>query len=463
MQPMRELALAISRFKALCLCIAMAAACSDTPRPDLARLYRVGMSDAAPVILIPGVFGSRLRDRTTGDEVWPGPWWRILFSSYPELALDFDPKTQQPLPSRLEPFGIAEQVFGRDFYRPILQTLSRYGGYAPGTLGMPAAKGERRYYVFAYDWRQDNVTSARELERLIEAIRRDYSDPALRVDIVAHSMGGLIARYYLRFGTRDVLDGNPQTVTMAGSARVRKLVLLGTPNLGSVSSLHAFLSGVPVGLGTIAPRTLATMPSGYQLFPHPLANWLVGIDGKARDDDLFDATTWRTNGWSIFEAVAGHAGAPDAAMQRYFEHQLERGRRMAWMLSVAEPVSPIRYVLFGGDCHLTPARLVAEPVDGREVARLAPSDIRHPLPGVRYDELMLEPGDGRVTKPSLLARETLDPSAPQHEDSFLPVAYAFFLCEHHNFLTSNINFQDNLLNVLLTRQLPWEANGKAVP
>ena len=47
-------------------------------------------------------------------------------------------------------------------------------------------------------------------------------------------------------------------------------------------------------------------------------------------------------------------------------------------------------------------------------------------------------------------------SAPQHEDSFLPVAYPFFLCEHHNVLTSNINFQDNLLNVLLSRQLPWE-------
>jgi len=129
---------------------------------------------------------------------------------------------------------------------------------------------------------------------------------------------------------------------------------------------------------------------------------------------------------------------------------------MAWMLSVAEPVSPIRYVLFGGDCQLTPARLLVEPVQGRELTRLHPDEIKVPQPGVSYEELMLEPGDGRVTKPSLLARETLDPSAPQHEDSFLPVAYAFFLCEHHNALTANINFQDNLLNVLLTRHLPWE-------
>ena len=74
---------------------------------------------------------------------------------------------------------------------------------------------------------------------------------------------------------------------------------------------------------------------------------------------------------------------------------------------------------------------------------------------------MLEPGDGSVTKPSLLARETLDPSAPQNEDSFIPIAYWFFLCEHHEKLTGNINFQDNLLNVLLTRSLPWETGVRA--
>ncbi len=53
---------------------------------------------------------------------------------------------------------------------------------------------------------------------------------------------------------------------------------------------------------------------------------------------------------------------------------------------------------------------------------------------------------------TLLSVRELDPGAPQNEDSFLPVAYAFFLCEDHALLTGNINFQDNLLNVLLSRQ-----------
>jgi hypothetical protein len=33
---------------------------------------------------------------------------------------------------------------------------------------------------------------------------------------------------------------------------------------------------------------------------------------------------------------------------------------------------------------------------------------------------------------------------------------AALLCEAHDRLTGNVNFQDNLLNVLLTRDLPWE-------
>jgi hypothetical protein len=144
------------------------------------------------------------------------------------------------------------------------------------------------------------------------------------------------------------------------------------------------------------------------------------------------------------------------ALQHYFEHQLERGRRFMWMLSTPEPATPIRYVLFGGDCTLTPARLAIENEAGRPQVRLYPDDIRHRVPGVAYNEIMLEPGDGRVTKPSLLAREALDPAARQSEDSFLPIAYWFFLCERHDQLTNNVNFQDNLLNVLLTRNLPWE-------
>jgi len=65
--------------------------------------------------------------------------------------------------------------------------------------------------------------------------------------------------------------------------------------------------------------------------------------------------------------------------------------------------------------------------------------------------LMLEPGDGSVTKPSLLGRNTLDPTNMDSQ-SFLPLDYSFFLCEKHDSLPSNITFQDNLLNIILNQK-----------
>lgn len=425
-------------------------------RPDLKRLYQLtaGQADALPVVLIPGAFGSRLADPDTGEELWPGAWHRLFFSSYEDLALQIDPATLKPGPTRLKTTGIAEQALKRDFYRPILHTLTEYGGYVKAEPNTPARPGQRRLYVFAYDWRLDIVENVRALDQLMRAIAKDYANPGQRVNIVAHSMGGLIARYYLRHGTRDVLDGAAYKVTMEGSANVEKLILLGTPNLGSVSALHGFISGEPVLWNRIAPRTLASFPSGYQLFPHPLNTWLVNMDGHAQHEDLFDVQTWKKFEWSVFDGSQTLVGArDDLLLQRFFVQQLERARRLAWMLSVEEPVSPVRYVLFGGGCHATPARLLMERVKTRDFVRLRPADIVQPKAGVPYDALMTEPGDGRVTKPSLLARETLDPGVPQNEDSFLPVAYAFFLCEGHASLTSNINFQDNLLNALLSAPL----------
>jgi pimeloyl-ACP methyl ester carboxylesterase len=456
----------------LARCLALAAlalaACGKSPAgPDLARLYRAGtqFADTTPVILIPGLFGSKLRDRTTGVEVWPGSARMILFGDYHQLAVDFDRTTLAVRPDNLEAFDIADAALGQDFYGKIIATLRDFGGYVPGVVGVAPQPGERRYYLFPYDWRQDNIVTAGGLDRLIEMIRRDYGNPSLRVDIVAHSMGGLVARYYQRYGTADVLDGRESQLTLYGTSRVRKLILLGTPNMGSASSLHAFLGGEAIGFGRIPQESLATLPSGYELFPHPLVTWLLDVSGHVLHDDLFDGATWRRYRWSIFDpaveariraARGADAEAYYTALGRYFDYRLERARRFLWALSTPEPPTQIRYVLFGGDCDLTPARLLLENIDGTPVARLYPDQIRTRVPGVSYRDLMLEPGDGSVTKPSLLARETLDPSAPQTEDSFIPIAYWFFLCEHHDRLTGNVNFQDNLLNVLLTRSLPWE-------
>lgn len=449
--------------------------CALNPVPDLQRLYETGPLTRdtrvaagvveTPVILVHGVFGARLRERDTGKEVWPGGITSLLFNSYDDIALPIDADTLQPAASNLEAYAITDSAAGRDFYGAIIRTLETSGGYSKGVPGEAVTDGRRRYYILVYDWRQDNVETARRLDELINRIRSDYADPELKVDIVAHSMGGLATRYYLRYGTTDVLNSNDFPMSDQSTTRVRKVILLGTPNLGSVSGLDEFLQGFRIGLRRIPTETFATMPSAYQLFPHPIRSALINTRGEVLDRDLFDVQIWRAFQWSIFdpqvrERIIKRFPNPQegeaylAMLERYFEKHLERARRFVWSLTVPVEYSKVRHVVFGGDCELTPARLLVEEVNGESMVRLHPNEVTLRLPGVDYEKLMLEPGDGRVTKPSLFAREALDPTVPRHRYSFFPMDHSILLCESHDSLTGNISFQNNLLNILLTRDQP---------
>jgi pimeloyl-ACP methyl ester carboxylesterase len=455
--------------RAALILAALLAGCAS-PRPDFTALYDFKTAAVPPpLIVIPGILGSRLYSTRQHEEIWPGSAWHLLFDRKERLALEIDPQTLEPIPDGVEPRGLFDAALGIDFYGEILRTLENYGRYERATPGQPADRARRNYYVFAYDWRQDNVRTAARLDALIAQIRKDYGDPTIKVDILAHSMGGLVARYYARYGVDDVLDGNEFHATMAGGRNINTLILLGTPNLGSAGSLHGFIAGATVGLRRIATEVLATTPSFYELFPHPLSDWLVTVEGKPLDRDLFDVETWRRFQWSVFDPQAearvrerardrGQDG--DAAvhtLHRYFEKRLERARRFVWSLTVpVPPDAKSRMVVLGGDCSPTPARLLVEEDGGDSVVRLFPHDIKHKVAGVDYSRLMLEPGDGEVTKPSLLARESLDPSKPRHRYIHVAMEYSFFLCEEHNRLTGNATFQDNLLNLLLSGDLPWE-------
>ncbi len=432
-------------------------------RPDLQRLYMQSMAveEQPPVVFIHGILGSKLKDKMTGRELWFGSLWKLLFGEHEELALEIDPDTLRPKPSELTAFAIADNTAGKDFYGNILRTLGDVGGYEKAMPGQDISPQKKYYYAFHYDWRLDNVVNASHLADFIEQIRLDFDDPGLKVDIVAHSMGGLIARYYIRYGRSDVLDSNDFPINMYGGERVRRVILLGTPSLGSVEILNSFIGGIKLGLRRINTETLVTMPSLYQLLPHPLNNWIVTSSGAPLDRDIFDVNQWRRFGWSIFaedtrqRILSQYASTAEGeayleTLEAYFENSLERARRFVWSLTVPLPEDHPKLIVFGGDCSLTPARILVEEVEGISEIRMYPDQVTQPVPGVDYDALLLEPGDSSVTKASLLGRNTLDPSVPRHEYSFFPLHHVFLLCEKHNSLTGNISFQDNLLNSLLS-------------
>ncbi len=448
----------------LAVLLLLSACATVIPRTDLYRLYatQAGNPDQPPVVVIHGALGSRLYDPVTGEEHWPGTLGEVAFGDYRSLRLEIDAEQLVPLPSRLHIAGITTSIGGVDFYGRILSTLEEFGGYASATPGTPAAPGDKRYYVFLYDWRQDNVATVQQLDSFIERIREDYANPDLQVDIIAHSMGGMITRYYARYGTLDVLDDNDFPVNQQGAQKIRRVIMLGTPNLGSTGALETLIRGFRIGLGVVPPEVTATFPSTYQVLPHAITDWFVTMDGRPLQRDQFSADEfWKRFRYSVYnDEIQARIRArfdSDAEadeyielLKRYFEKHVERARRFSWSLTVPIENPKLRYIVFGGDCLPTPARLVVEPVGDDWELRLSPSEIVDPLPGIDYETLMLEPGDGRVTKASLLARQTVDPTVARHEYSFFPVDYPVFLCERHTRLTGNIDFQNNMLHALLS-------------
>jgi hypothetical protein len=447
-------------FLAAGLCLG---ACTRLDRPPLGELYRPTSAtlDQPPLVVIPGAFGSRLRDRRTGSEAWPGSAAALLASDYRGLEPDIDPDTLEPLAHDFEASDLFEEGLGRDFYGQVLRTLERAGGYARcGDCARPRAD-RRNYYVYPYDFRLDNLRAVRGLHELIERIRADYGDPRQPVDVLAHSNGGLLARYYARYGTAELPASGPFAPTGAGRPAIRRLLLVGTPNLGTIQPVLSLQRGEEIGLRRIPQEVMASCPGATQMMPHPAVPWLLDPRGRVLDYDLYDIATWRALGWSVFDpriaerAASRHGGGAQGRrhvelLREFVAKHLRLGRRFMESLAVPAPGAEPPLHVFGGDCELTLARILVEDVGERLVGRERIADIAAPTPGVDYERLMFEPGDTVVTRASLLGRRTLDVAAPRAEVESLSIAHSVFLCEHHQQLTGNPSFQDNLLHALLS-------------
>jgi pimeloyl-ACP methyl ester carboxylesterase len=437
------------------------AACASSPeRPDLARLYEaeVQHEDQPPVILIHGLMGSTLVERSSGKEFWPGSIGSLAFSEYRELARMQQVEREG---GGLVPGDLFYGVARTDYYAALIDALEKVGRFKRGEPGEPVpANDRRRYYVLLYDWRKENLAAVRQLHELIEQIRADFDDPDMPVDILAHSNGGLIANYYLRYGPNDVLDQAVFTPWDEGAHRVRRVVMLGTPSLGAVTSLERLQQGFKIAWRTVPVEVLATFATPFEALPHPEVKVVLSPEGQPIDFDIYDPEAWRSRQWSVFspEVVARLMAAAEtpqagvasiAELQRLFIDHLARAKRFQLALSAPMRANGVEVAVFGGDCSLTPTYAVLDRDGDRERLVIRPDEVKARVDGVDYERLMLQPGDGLVTRESQLGRGLAD--LPGQPGRYFPLAQSFFLCETHDQLSVNPYFQNNLLNFLLAK------------
>ncbi|MCX7553796.1 hypothetical protein OS175_07895 [Marinicella sp. S1101] len=441
------------------LLLVILTACQVNTKPDLALLYQPQNSqNQTPLILIHGSLGSKLRLIESGKEVWPGKLNDLIFSNYKVLANHIKPDTLSVDYEKIESYAIFDSYSGLSIYDDIIKTLTTYGGYQ---LNKPqqAVGSQRQLYVFHYDWRQDNVHNAQKLAAFIDQVLKKHPNQQ-QVDVVAHSMGGILLRYYQRFGAKDVLpllqaDSSAAIQTDSQANKIRHAIFLGTPQLGSVKPVLRLMSGFDFNLRNIPVEVQITMPSVYQLLPHPQSHWLADYAGNSIQFDLYDPNNWKQHEWSIYNTDVitrihkNHDPQSDGetelqTLQAFFNHQLRRAKALWLALSPKYEVDHEGFIIMGGSCKQTLNRLILEQDHDHVVFH---DKINHAVGDKDIQRnILYEPGDGQVTKSSLLGQIRI---SDQQTLDTIKVRYPVFVCEDHLKLTENITFQDNLLHILL--------------
>jgi len=182
-----------------------------------------------PIVLVPGFMGSRLSDPRTGKLAW-NPLGEPLGDSPGIFTVDTARLQQVASPltpdethrydrrSKHDRWSHVRHWYNlvSDVYAPLVERLER--------LGAVGRVSERdllpKIYCCGYDWRQDNARAAARLADVIEEALQETG--ARKVIVVAHGMGGLVARYYCS--------------AFGGESKVHQLFLVGSPTLGAPSA-----------------------------------------------------------------------------------------------------------------------------------------------------------------------------------------------------------------------------------
>ena len=251
-----------------------------------------------PLIFIPGIGGSYL-DEEGGGNLWLGG----LSTDWTRLRLNDPPLNFQGEPITITaPDVLRESTRQKAGYQYLIDALKQKGGYVEYQANNNPLRRTRagcdlsqkpnkpNLFILPYDWRQSNTLNANRLRDYVGCVQRFYPDK--QINILTHSMGGLIARRY-------ILD-NP------GSHNVKRLVTIAAPWLGAPKALYIletgnffnlylidqFLSGLFKSLTEFFPSVHEILPSHayYNLAGSPFGEmpgkrtWDVNLSGQVESN-----------------------------------------------------------------------------------------------------------------------------------------------------------------------------------
>ena len=207
-----------------------------------------------PVLFVPGIMGTELMKGS--ETLWADPV-RMLAS---DLDIFMDPLIFN---SDLTPSDSG--VYKND----VLKNPSNLFDYTEGLANEFINQGYKEnqdLFLFPYDWRYgvsgkyaDGTTNVDLLKEEINKILQQTG--ADKIDVVAHSNGGLLIKKY-------VID-NPT------SHHIGKAIFIGVPNTGAPKAVKALIQGDNMGVNFLGfglsdsemKKIAANMPAAYDLLP----------------------------------------------------------------------------------------------------------------------------------------------------------------------------------------------------
>ena len=233
-----------------------------------------GLEARRPLIFVPGLLGSRLcRPDPTKPTEMQVAWGTLgALPRFPSIRLSHD---QTDKPDDLKPCGLVREIvylglFTQQVYAPVLRHLEQLG-----------YRENHDLFIFDYDWRRSIFDNAEALDRFVTE-----KTPNRRVDILAHSMGGLVARVY--------------TAKHGGAERVARLISAGTPFFGSIKVYETVEKGwgaLNVAMGGLPAfrRTMLSFPAVFELMPR----YAACCEGDAGTSKFIPANPegWSALGW----------------------------------------------------------------------------------------------------------------------------------------------------------------------
>jgi pimeloyl-ACP methyl ester carboxylesterase len=312
----------------------LASAVTSPADPAAAQTKTAQVKPERPLILVPGLLGSRL---CRPDRNNPGKtqvvWGTVAaLKQFPTIRLSHEAGASDPI----KPCGLVREIvflglYRQDVYAPIIRHLEKTG-----------YREDRNLFVFAYDWRRSVFDNAKALEAFV----RDKV-PDGKVDILAHSMGALVARAY-------VVEGD-------GGERVARLFSAGAPFQGSVKVFQTVEKGwgpLNTAMGGLDGfrRTMLSFPSIFELMPRYKQCCANGPDAAF---DAAMAETWKNLHWDGVDT----ATMPD--LQKTFV----RIRKLEALVATAMPKGVEDVLLVGVD-QRTPEQATFKMIDGVSVLQV---------------------------------------------------------------------------------------------